>query len=63
MSVVDGAAHTQKDDVESNRCSLENVAEIFVLFDISYSVANCGLDKFFLLTLQSHPVLVEGTET
>jgi len=42
---------------------LENVAEIFVLFDISYSVANCGLDKFFLLTLQSHPVLVEGTET
>ena len=28
-----------------------------------YSVANCGLDKFFLPTLQSHPVLVEGTET
>ena len=32
MSVVDGAAHTQKDDVESNRGSLENVAEVFVLF-------------------------------
>ena len=32
MSVVDGAAHTQKDDVKSNRGSLENVAEIFVLF-------------------------------
>ena len=32
MSVVDDATHTQKDDVESNRCSLENVAEIFVLF-------------------------------
>ena len=32
VSVVDGAAHTQKDDVESNRGSLENVAEIFVLF-------------------------------
>jgi len=32
VSVVDGAAHTQKDDVESNGGSLENVAEIFVLF-------------------------------
>jgi len=32
MSVVDGATHTQKDDVESNGGSLEKVAEIFVLF-------------------------------
>ena len=32
MSVVDGATHTQKDDVESNRGSLENVAQVFVLF-------------------------------
>ena len=32
VSVVDGAAYTQKDDVESNRCSLENDAEVFVLF-------------------------------
>ena len=32
VSVVDDAAHTQKDDVESNGGSLENVAEIFVLF-------------------------------
>ena len=32
MSVVNGATHTQKDDVESNGGSLENVAEIFVLF-------------------------------
>jgi len=32
VGVVDGAAHTQKDDVESNGGSLENVAEIFVLF-------------------------------
>jgi hypothetical protein len=32
VSVVDGAAHTQKDDVESNEGSLENVAEVFVLF-------------------------------
>ena len=32
MGVVDGAAHTQKDDVESSGGSLENVAEIFVLF-------------------------------
>ena len=36
---------------------------LIYLHGISYSVANCGLDKFFLLTLQSHPVLVEGTET
>ena len=32
MSVVDGAAHTQKDDVENKGGSLENVAEIFELF-------------------------------
>jgi hypothetical protein len=32
VGVVDGAAHTQKDDVESNGGSLENVVEIFVLF-------------------------------
>ena len=32
MSVADGAAHTQKDDVESNGGSLENVAKVFVLF-------------------------------
>ena len=32
VSFVDGALHTQKDDVESNRGSLENVAKVFVLF-------------------------------
>ena len=32
VSVVDGAAHTQKDDVESNGGALENVAKVFVLF-------------------------------
>ena len=32
MSAVDGAAHTQKDDVESNGGSLENIAKVFVLF-------------------------------
>jgi hypothetical protein len=32
VSVVDGAAHTQKDDVESNEGSLGNVAKVFVLF-------------------------------
>ena len=31
VSVVDGAAHTQKDDVENNGGSLENVADVFVL--------------------------------
>ena len=32
MSLVDGAAHTQKDDLKSNRGSLENVAKVFVMF-------------------------------
>ena len=32
VRVVDGAAHTQKDDVESNKDSLENEAETLVLF-------------------------------
>jgi len=32
VSVVDGAAHIQKDDVESNGGSSENVADVFVLF-------------------------------
>jgi hypothetical protein len=32
VSIVDGAAHTQKDDVKSNGSSLENVAKVFVLF-------------------------------
>ena len=32
VSVVDGADHTQEDDVESNGGSLKNVAEIFVMF-------------------------------
>jgi len=31
VSVVDGATHTHKDDVESNGGFLENVAEVFVL--------------------------------
>lgn len=31
MSVVDGAAHTKKDDVDSSEDSLKNVAEILVL--------------------------------
>jgi hypothetical protein len=32
VSVVDGAAHTQKDDVESNGGFLENVANVFVFY-------------------------------
>ena len=38
VSVVDGAAHTQEDDVESNGDSLENVAKVFVLFLCSVSL-------------------------
>ena len=52
MSVVDGATHTQKDDVESNGGSLENVAKVFVLFlcgiqlVLSYGVLTAiNLDK------------------
>jgi hypothetical protein len=32
VSVVDGAAHDQKDDVEGNGGFLESVAKVFVLF-------------------------------
>ena len=32
VGVADGAAHTQKDDVESNGGSLEHDAQVFVLF-------------------------------
>ena len=32
VSVVDGATHTQEDDVQSNGGSLESVAKVFVLF-------------------------------
>ena len=32
VGVADGAVHTQKDDVESDGGSLENVAKVFVLF-------------------------------
>ena len=52
VSVVDGATHTQKDDVESNGGSLENVAKVFVLFlcgiqlVLSYGVLTAiNLDK------------------
>ena len=38
VGVVDGAAHTQKDDVESNGGSLENVAKDSV---IESCVMNC----------------------
>jgi len=45
VSIVDGAAHTQKDDVESNGGSLENVAKVFVLF------LCCSFQLFLLLFL------------
>jgi hypothetical protein len=45
VSVVDGAAHTKKDDVESNRGSMENVAEIFVLLKVTF-----GMDQNWLLS-------------
>ena len=32
VSIVDGATHTQNNDVESNGGSLENFAEAFMLF-------------------------------
>jgi len=51
VSVVDGATHTQKDDVEINGGSLENVAEDFVLF-------LCGVQLVLgsgVLTILDHP--------
>jgi len=38
VSVVDGAAHTQKDAVKSNGGSLEDVAKVFVPFLCSVSL-------------------------
>jgi hypothetical protein len=43
VSVVDGAAHSQKDDVESNGGSLENVAKVSVLFLYCISVQTTGV--------------------
>jgi hypothetical protein len=43
VRVVDGAAHTQKDDVESNGGSLENVAKVSVLFLYCISVQTTGV--------------------
>ena len=40
QSIVDGAAHTQKDDVESNGGSLENVAKVFFLFHCGVNLVN-----------------------
>ena len=40
VGVVDGAAHTQKDDVESNGGSLENVAKVFFLFHCGVNLVN-----------------------
>jgi len=40
VSLVDDAAHTQKDDVESNGGSLENVTKVFVL-------SLCGVHSWF----------------
>ena len=37
VSVVDGAAHTKKNDAESNGGSLENVAKVLVLFLAAFS--------------------------
>ena len=44
VGVVDGAAHTKKDDVESNGGSLKNVAEVFVLF-LCEALADLELKK------------------
>ena len=72
MSVIDGATpgvvHTQEDDVESNGGSLENVAEIFVLFLCGVQlVLKSGvltvvldLDEVLALTLAQIMVVQEG---
>jgi len=52
VSVIDGATYTQKDDVESNRGSLENVAEIFILF-------LCGVQLVLMFGVLTIPDLDE----
>jgi hypothetical protein len=61
VSVVDGAAHTQKDNVESNGCSLENVAEAFVLFlcDVQLVLRSGVLTILDLDEVDVTPSLVE----
>jgi len=49
VSVVDGAAHTQKDDVESNGGSLENVEKVFVLFFCGVQLV-LGSSQYLILT-------------
>jgi len=61
VSVVDGATHTQKDDVESNGGSLENVAEIFVLFlcGVQLVLRSCVLTVLDLDEVDVAPSFVE----
>ena len=61
VGVVDGAAHTQKDDVESNGGSLENVAKIFVLFlcGVQLVLRSCVLTVLDLDEVDVAPSFVE----
>jgi hypothetical protein len=62
VSVVDGAAHTQKDNVESNGGSLENVANVFVLSlcDIQLVLRSCVLTVLNLDKVDVTPSLLKS---
>ena len=61
VGVVDGAAYTQKDDVESNGGSLENVAKVFVLFlcGVQLVMRSCVLTVFDLDEVDVTPRFAE----
>ena len=63
MSVVDGATHTRKDDVESNGGSLENViAKVFVLFLCGIQLVLRSVSSQYLISTRwmSHRVLLRS---
>ena len=61
MGVVDGAAYTQKGDVESNGGAFENVAKVFVLFlcGVQLVLRSCVLTLFDLDGLDVTPMFAE----
>ena len=62
MSLVDGAAHTQKDDLKSNRGSLENVAKVFVMFlcGVQLVLRSCVLTILDLDEVDVLPMFAES---
>ena len=60
VSVVDGATHTQKDDVESNGGSLEMLQRSLCCFFAAFSWFWCLVSSQYILDLAGRPVRVGG---